>query len=156
MRSRRIGWLVPFSGAVRALPQLFLSACSTLEHLGEPLASYPFRFLRLSAAASIIAKAVGTPLFLARALAARPELHQPELLPRKVRKHELTPSPVGCTRALDFVNLVYSREKIRSAVNFDRILTESGFWATSFGTLPADGVRGRCASRRATGYRYLL
>jgi hypothetical protein len=25
-------------------------------------------------------------------------------------------------------------------VHFDRILTESGFWATSFGKLPADGV----------------
>jgi hypothetical protein len=28
----------------------------------------------------------------------------------------------------------------RSAVNFDRILTDSGFWATSFGTLPAGGI----------------
>lgn len=84
MRSRGIGWLVPLSGAMRALPHLFLSACSALEHLGEPLSSYPFRFLRLSAAASILAKAVATPLFLARALASRPELHQPELLPRKV------------------------------------------------------------------------
>jgi hypothetical protein len=29
---------------------------------------------------------------------------------------------------------------VRFAVNFDRILTESGFWARNFGTLPAEGV----------------
>jgi len=85
LRSRRIGWLVPLSGGLRSLPQLFLSGCSALEHLGEPLASYPFRFLRFSAAASIVgAKAVATPLFLRTVLAKYPELHQPELLPRKV------------------------------------------------------------------------
>jgi hypothetical protein len=38
----------------------------------------------------------------------------------------------------------------RSAVHFDRILTESGFWATNFGTLPAEGVR-RARRRRQEG-----
>jgi hypothetical protein len=31
-------------------------------------------------------------------------------------------------------------KRFRSAVNVDRILTESGFWATNYGTLPAEGV----------------
>lgn len=76
---------MPLSGGLRSLPHLLLSACSTLEHLGEPLSSYPFRFLRFGAAASIIgAKAIATPLYLRATLTTHPELHQPELLPRKL------------------------------------------------------------------------
>jgi hypothetical protein len=41
---------------------------------------------------------------------------------------------------LEVVNLVYIRKLFRSAVHFDRILTESGIWATNFGAIPAGGV----------------
>jgi hypothetical protein len=54
------------------------------------------------------------------------------------------PSPVVCTRALEFVNLVYSSETFSIFGAFDRILTESGFWATNFGTLQVEGVRPCC------------
>jgi hypothetical protein len=41
---------------------------------------------------------------------------------------------------LELVNLFYSGKLSRISVHFDRILTESGFWATSFGMLLAEGV----------------
>jgi hypothetical protein len=35
---------------------------------------------------------------------------------------------------------LFSENFFDLAVNYDRILTESGFWATNFGTLPTGGV----------------
>jgi len=56
-----------------------------LEHLGEPLSSYPFRLLRLCGLLSLVgAKAIATPLYLRATLSTRPELHQPAMLPRKL------------------------------------------------------------------------
>jgi hypothetical protein len=48
---------------------------------------------------------------------------------------------------LEFVNLVYSWKNFSILVHFDRISTESSFWATNFGTLPAEGVKRRKKGR---------
>jgi hypothetical protein len=54
---------------------------------------------------------------------------------------------------LEFVNLVCSLKTFSISVHFDRILTESGFWATNFGTLPAGVgmVAGKPSTRRSLG-----
>jgi hypothetical protein len=51
-----------------------------------------------------------------------------------------SPSPVVCNVPLEFVNLVYFGTPL---VCGDRIMTESSFWVTNFGTLPAEGLRTR-------------
>jgi hypothetical protein len=53
----------------------------------------------------------------------------------------LPPRQWSATCPLKFINLVSSWKTFGISVHFDRILTESGFWATNFGTLPAGWVR---------------
>lgn len=85
LRSVNTGWIVPYAGAVRCLPNFFLAALSALEHFDEPVASVPFRVLRRLAALSVmLCKGLITPLYLRAVLTTRPELHQPQMLPRKI------------------------------------------------------------------------
>ena len=85
LRSQSVGALATQLGALRALPTCFLAALSTLEHLGEPSTSRPFRALSAAAALSLVGcKAVATPYLLFHHLRRRAELHQPALLPSKL------------------------------------------------------------------------
>lgn len=85
LRSQSVGALATQLGALRALPTCFLAALSTLEHLGEPPNSRPFRALGAAAALSLVGcKAVATPYLLFKHLKRRAELHQPALLPSKL------------------------------------------------------------------------
>jgi hypothetical protein len=98
---------------VSSFPSLFSSPHSARSHTFKSVAP--------------LADPLGYPLFL-----LLPPPHTPRHPPRQWSARAPWNSSIWSIPSLG--------KLFRSAVNFDRISTESGFWATNFGTLPAEGA----------------